>query len=125
VSGGDTRTQLRTLGKLWGPGADYDRFDWQPFREGVEICALYGDRRQGSAAALLRYAPGARVPRHRHSDWEHILVLRGTQVDDTGEAAAGSLVLNRPGSTHAVVSPPGCVVLVIWTGPVEILEQEP
>jgi anti-sigma factor ChrR (cupin superfamily) len=114
---------LRALAHLWGHGASYDHFAWQPFREGVEICPLYGSRVQGSAAALLRYAPGARVPLHRHSDWEHILVLSGTQADDRGEYAAGSLVLNAPGSTHAVRSPQGCVVLVIWAGPVEILEQ--
>jgi anti-sigma factor ChrR (cupin superfamily) len=122
VNGGEEPKHLRTLAQLWGHGASYDHFDWQPFRAGVDIYPLYGNRVQGSAAALLRYAPGARVPEHRHSDWEHILILSGTQVDDQGEYVAGSLVINRPGSTHAVLSPQGCVVLVIWMGPIEVLE---
>jgi len=114
----------RVIPHLWGPNADYTSLDWQPFREGVEIFPLYGDRRRGGAAALLRYREGARVPRHRHSDWEHILVLSGSQADESGEYGPGTLVLNPPDSTHSVVSGPGCVVLAIWSGPVEILEGE-
>jgi putative transcriptional regulator len=101
---------------------DYSSLAWEPFREGVEIFPLYGDRGHGAAAALLRYREGARVPQHRHSDWEHILVLAGSQGDANGEYAAGTLVLNHPESTHAVASRTGCVVLAIWTGPVVILE---
>ena len=114
----------RVIPDLWGPNADYAALDWQPFRDGVDIFPLYGDRGRGAAAALLRYREGARVPHHRHSDWEHILVLAGRQADEAGEYGPGTLVLNPPQSTHSVVSGPGCVVLAIWTGPVVILEGE-
>jgi anti-sigma factor ChrR (cupin superfamily) len=114
----------RVFPQLWGPSADYGVLDWEPFREGVDIFPLYGERGHSAAAALLRYREGASVPQHRHSDWEHILVLAGSQADANGEYAAGTLVLNHPESTHSVASRSGCVVLAIWTGPVVILEGE-
>lgn len=112
---------LRVIPSLWGPDTDYSEFDWQPFQEGVEIFPLYGDRQRGAAAALLRYQGGARIPRHRHSDWEHIVVLQGSQSDETAEYQKGTLVLNGPNSEHTVISSDGCVVLVVWTGPVVLL----
>ena len=68
------------------------------------------------AAALLRYAPGAAVPAHRHTDYEHILVLRGSQRDADGHYPAGTLLVSPPGSWHAVGSEAGCLVLAIWAG---------
>jgi anti-sigma factor ChrR (cupin superfamily) len=117
-------TGQRVFPQLWGPDADYASFDWQPFRDGVDIFPLYGDRGHGAAAALLRYGAGTRVPRHRHSGWEHILVLTGSQADESAEYGPGTLVLNHPESTHSVVSRSGCVVLAIWSGPVVILAEE-
>ena len=53
---------------------------FEPFREGVEIHRLADGP---AAAALLRYAPGASVPRHRHTGLETILVLTGsTTIED-------------------------------------------
>ncbi len=93
-----------------------------PFREGVEICLL---RDTDPQVALLRYRPGARVPRHRHRGLETILVLDGAQSDERGTYAAGTLVLNPEGSVHSVWSDPGCVVLIQWERPVELLEADP
>lgn len=90
-----------------------------PFREGVEICWLV----EGAPGlALLRYAPGARVPRHRHRGLETILVLDGAQSDERGRHSAGALVVNAVGSEHSVWSEEGCVILIQWTEPVEMLE---
>lgn len=94
---------------------------FQPFREGVEICELLSG---APAAALLRYAPGASVPRHLHTGLETILVLEGEQSDERGNYPVGSLVLNPEGSVHSVWSTPGCVVLIQWERPVRILEDE-
>jgi len=92
---------------------------WLPFRTGIEIHHLYGELGVGRAAALLRYAPGASLPTHRHSGFEQILVLEGSQVDDRGRYGKGTVVVNPPGSQHAVTSPEGCVVFVTWELPVE------
>ncbi len=72
--------------------------------------------------ALLRYAPGASVPRHRHAGLETVIVLDGEQSDERGSYPAGSLVLNAEGSAHSVRSEGGCVVLIQWQRPVELLE---
>ncbi len=89
------------------------------FREGVEIHRLV----EGPASvALLRYAPGASVPRHRHTGLETILVLEGAQSDDRGTAQAGDLIFNQEGTEHSAWSETGCVVLIHWTRPVAFVE---
>ncbi|HWE00915.1 MAG TPA: cupin domain-containing protein [Tepidisphaeraceae bacterium] len=91
--------------------------NWERFREGIEIHRLY-ESGDGPSAALLRYAPGASLQRHIHRGHEHILVLRGSQIDDAGEHSAGTLLVYMAGSSHAITSPGGCVVLIIWERPV-------
>jgi len=59
------------------------------------------------------------VPEHQHGDYEHILVLQGSQRDANGCYSAGSLLVSPPGSRHAVTSDEGCVVLAIWAAPIE------
>jgi len=117
----EVRARLRVIPSLWGPDIDYSEFAWERMEDGVEIFPLYGDKSKGAAAALLRYEGGARIPRHKHSDWEHIIVLEGSQSDEAAEYPVGTLVLNGPNSEHGVVSSDGCVVLVIWTGPVVLV----
>ncbi len=94
--------------------------DFSPFREGVEICELTSHYPK---LALLRYAPGASVPRHLHTGLETILVLEGSQSDEAGLYPAGTLVVNPEGSVHSVRSEEGCVVLIQWERPVRILEE--
>ncbi len=90
-----------------------------PFRDGVDICVLV----EGAPSlALLRYAPGASVPAHRHRGLETVLVLDGAQCDERGRHVAGALIVNTEGSIHSVWSEEGCVVLIQWTRPVEILD---
>jgi anti-sigma factor ChrR (cupin superfamily) len=91
---------------------------FEPFREGVEICRLVDGE---PAVALLRYAPGASVPRHLHEGLETIVVLEGSQRDERGTYPAGSVVLNPEGSIHSVASDDGCVVLIQWDRPVRFL----
>ncbi len=96
-----------------------DQYDWQPFRQGVEIYRLYGEEDNGPAAALLKYAPGAIVPLHQHTGYEHILVLSGAQSDDHEEYGEGTLIISKPGTQHSVSSSGGCIVLAIWNSPVD------
>jgi anti-sigma factor ChrR (cupin superfamily) len=115
-----TPTRLSIAG-LWGPDVDWTRFPWAPFREGVEMARLYGEADSGPSMALLRYAPGAHVPKHLHRGLEHILVLHGSQRDDGGEHRTGSILVHGAGTSHSVASDEGCVVLAIWEQPVELL----
>jgi anti-sigma factor ChrR (cupin superfamily) len=95
---------------------------WKPFMEGIDIYRLYGNGTSGPAAALLRFHPGARVPLHEHTGYEHILVLAGSQVDDNSRATAGTLIVNPPQTNHSVLSETGCIVLAIYERPVAFLE---
>ncbi|HEY0791892.1 MAG TPA: cupin domain-containing protein [Chthoniobacterales bacterium] len=94
---------------------------WEPYRPGVEIYRLYGNGLDGPSAALLRYEAGSAVPLHEHSGYEHILVLAGAQEDQNGVIETGTLVINPPGTRHAVSSRSGCIVLVIYERPVRFL----
>jgi anti-sigma factor ChrR (cupin superfamily) len=102
-------------------GRDFERYAWEPFREGVSICRIYGNSKEGPSAALLKYEPGASLPPHRHVGYEHLIVLQGTQIDESGETHAGTLVVNPPGTTHRVRNEGPCVVLAIWERPVEFI----
>ncbi len=91
---------------------------WTPFRQGIEIFRLHGDGVTGFSSALLRYAPGASLPRHVHGGYEHIMVLSGSQSDEHGQYPTGTLLVHPPGSKHSVTSHDGCVVFVMWEMPV-------
>lgn len=120
------------LTDLFNLASQPERLPWQPFRSGVEIHMLYGNfpgkettsAPQAAAAALLKYEPGATVPTHEHTGYEHIMVLSGAQRDHQGQHAAGTLVINPPGSQHHIVSEDGCIVLIIWEKPVAIRKEK-
>jgi anti-sigma factor ChrR (cupin superfamily) len=88
--------------------------DWQTRRPGVHWKILWedGDRR----AVLVRYDPGALVPRHRHLGDEQIFVLEGSVTDDTGTCSAGNYARRPPGCVHTVTTPQGALVLALMSG---------
>lgn len=91
---------------------------WQELSPGVRISPLYHNDAGEALAALLHYGPGARVARHRHTGFEHILILEGTQQDGHILYKCGDLVVHRPGTEHDIFSPNGCLALAIWERPV-------
>lgn len=97
---------------------------WQPFRPGVEIARVYNSPDNGPSMAFLKYQPNASVPLHMHGGYEHIFILKGSQLDRAGTQHAGTVIINPPGSSHRVASPEGCIVLIIWEKPV-IIAPEP
>ncbi len=101
---------------------DLARIAWEatPY-PGIETKALYADPASGRRTTLTRFAPGARLPAHRHVGLEQSFVLEGTLVDDDGACTAGNFVWRRPGSVHSAWSPDGCVVLGIFDAPNEFL----
>jgi len=98
---------------------------FEPFRDGIEAHWLARGGDGEPSVAILRYGPGASVPLHRHAGLETIVVLEGTQSDENGDYAAGSIVLNAVGTQHSVWTEEGCVVLIQWDLPVEILGEGP
>lgn len=93
--------------------------DFEPFREGITIARLLDG---APAIAVLRYEPGAMVPLHEHVAPEMIVVLDGSQTDETGTLQKGDVAINPVGSRHSVKSEEGCVVLLHWSAPVRFVE---
>ena len=86
---------------------------------GVERVMLdrVGDER-ARATSIVRYAAGARFPRHQHPGGEEILVLSGTFSDEDGHYPAGWYLRNPPGSGHRPFSDDGAVIFVkLWQMP--------
>jgi anti-sigma factor ChrR (cupin superfamily) len=94
---------------------------YEPFREGVTVHWLVRGGPAEPSLAILRYEPGARVPLHLHAGLETIVILDGTQSDENGDYAAGTVVTNAVGTKHSVWSKAGCAVLINWALPVVIL----
>jgi len=90
---------------------------WDERRPGVHWKVLHedGDRR----TVLVRYEPGAVIPRHRHLGDEQIYVLEGSVSDDTGTCEAGDFARRPPGCVHTVRSADGALVLAVMTGGTE------
>ena len=82
---------------------DADEGLWQPFGDGVQIKVLREN--DGVMSYLLRLAPGARLPAHRHPMDEECIVLDGTlQVGTRIEVGPGGYHLAHQGALHAPVS---------------------
>lgn len=92
-----------------------DRLDWMTSpTPGVERRMLdrVGDE-VARATSIVRYAPNAVFPEHRHGGGEEILVLEGLFRDETGEFPAGSYIRNPIGTAHApAAGPEGAIIFV-------------
>lgn len=98
-----------------------DDYEWEYFRENVDVHRLYGDGETGPTAALLRYRATTAIPPHVHEGYEHILVLCGTQEDDEGLIEAGTLRVHPPGTVHRGTGFAGCIVLAVYEKAVRFL----
>ncbi|WP_349295678.1 cupin domain-containing protein (plasmid) [Thioclava sp. 'Guangxiensis'] len=98
---------------------------YQPgLRENVLIHLLFDNTKDdpnGSDAALIRYKPGAYVPRHLHPGYEMVFVLQGEYVENDILYKPGSLIIRAPGSTHEMRSDVGCTILAMRDIPVQQL----
>jgi anti-sigma factor ChrR (cupin superfamily) len=102
------------------PSAEYvdvAALPWEERRPGVFWKVLSRDGEHQTI--LVRYAPGATVPRHRHLGEEQIFVLEGSVADDTGVCHAGNFARRPPGCTHTVHSANGALVLAVISGTTE------
>lgn len=91
--------QAETRLKTVPPGND----GFLPFAEGIRIKVLHGEGARMSY--LLKLAPGAALPPHRHPLDEHCVVLQGAlQIGDAHVVTAGGFHLAPAGSLHAAVA---------------------
>lgn len=79
-----------------------DEGEWQPFLDGVAIKVLR--ERDGVLSYLLRLAPGAMLPPHRHPQDEECIVLDGRlRVGSQVEIGPGGYHLAHGGALHATI----------------------
>lgn len=90
---------------------------WQPFLEGIACKVLHeeGD----TLSYLLRLAPGAVLPAHRHASNEECVVLEGELcIGDAVTVRAGGYHLARAGVLHApITAPRGAVIFLRGEAP--------
>lgn len=96
-----------------------DDLPWHPTPfPGIEQKILLKDEKRGLITALVRMAPGARLPLHEHADVEQTYVLEGSLADDEGnETTAGNFIWRPAGHRHVAWSPQGCLCLGIFLKP--------
>lgn len=111
------------IGKVTFPDIKFNAY--QPgLRKNVLIHPLFDNTTtdpNGSDAAIIRYLPGAFVPRHLHIGYEMVLVLEGEYVENDILYTPGTLIIRSPGTTHEMRSAVGCTILAMRDIPVKQL----
>jgi anti-sigma factor ChrR (cupin superfamily) len=96
---------------------------------GIEQKTLLVDKASGLITALMRMAPGARLPDHEHVKIEQTYVLEGKLVDKEGPAAGlevkpGEFVWREEGSRHVAWTPEGGLMLAMFQIPNKFHERD-
>jgi anti-sigma factor ChrR (cupin superfamily) len=98
---------------------------WHPTPfPGIEQKILLRDEERGLVTALVRMAPGSRLPLHEHADVEQTYVLEGSLADDEGNnITAGNFIWRPAGHRHVAWSPRGALLVGIFLKPNVFLEE--
>ena len=92
---------------------------------GVEHKRLLVLKVTGLLTALMRMAPGAKLPDHEHVKIEQTYVLEGTLMCPEGECKAGQFVWRPAGSRHhAWAGPKGGLFLAIFQAPNKFFQSD-
>ncbi len=87
---------------------------WQALGEGVRACVLHDSGM--SRSALVEFAPGARLPSHRHATHEECIVLRGSLLAGDSHVGLHDYHLAPAGSKHGrIQAPAGAVAFLRGT----------
>jgi anti-sigma factor ChrR (cupin superfamily) len=105
---------------------DAESMPWEKTRyEGVEQKTLFVDPKTGMLTALMRMAPGAKLPDHEHVQIEQTYVLEGTLMCPEGECKPGQFVWRPAGSRHhAWAGPKGGVFLAMFQVPNKFFQAD-
>lgn len=105
---------------------DVENLPWEKTRfPGIEQKTLLMDKSTGLVTALMRMAPGVRLPDHQHTKIEQTYVLEGSLCCPEGECTAGQFVWRPAGSRHhAWAGPQGGLFLGIFQLPNKFFEPD-
>ena len=100
------------------PGVSFvprDEAGWESTQvEGVEFKTLSIDPERRYVTTLMRMAPGARYPAHRHAGREECYVLSGDLCLGEERLGPGDFQVAQAGSTHPEhFSETGCMALIV------------
>lgn len=113
-----TRTQ--TMDLLTAPRGPIDRsaYEWTERIPGIKFHLTEEDEARGVKKFLVWAQPGAKTPRHGHTDDEVILVLEGALRDYKGTFGPGQICRTRKGEFHFEEVPQDveCVCFVVYYG---------
>ena len=84
---------------------------------GISIKVLYEAKSKGEMTRLLKWAPGASLPMHKHPELEQSYVIEGSFSDHDGICRAGEYVWRKAGSFHETHSVEGAVILAVYRKP--------
>jgi anti-sigma factor RsiW len=118
---------LQAPARLWGElaarigaGTDIptapapDEASWHRPGPGIECQVVASDTEKKRVSMLVRLAPGAEYPPHRHAGVEELYLLAGELVIDGRTLVAGAYNRAEPGSSDRQVwSRTGCTCLLI------------
>lgn len=92
---------------------------WQSLLAGVDAKTVWVDDASHRRALVVRFGPGAALPRHVHDGDEVLYVLEGAVSDDHGTVEAGNVGYRPPGCTHTVRSEGGALSLAVISGGID------
>ncbi|MEO1483327.1 MAG: 2,4'-dihydroxyacetophenone dioxygenase family protein [Myxococcota bacterium] len=107
---------------------DADGLDWAPWgMPGTEFKLLSADPSTGRFTILIKVDEGVVAPLHRHQKAVEAYILDGEfhyHDDPSKRFGAGAYLLENDGAVHKPVSNPGCVMLAVFHGPLDGLDDD-
>jgi anti-sigma factor ChrR (cupin superfamily) len=105
---------------------DVENKPWEKTKyEGIEQKTLMLDPKTGMLTAIMRMAPGTKLPDHEHVKVEQTYVLEGSLMCPEGECKAGQFVWRPAGSRHhAWAGPQGGTFLAMFQVPNKFFQPD-
>jgi anti-sigma factor ChrR (cupin superfamily) len=95
---------------------------WVDAMAGVRQKPIWQDKETKRRAVLVRFEPGAQLPRHKHIGDELIFVIEGSVSDESGEVLAGNMNFRPNGCVHTVSTKNGATIFALVSGGVEMMK---
>lgn len=94
-------------------GRDLDTLDWQPLAPGLSNFTIPITLQAKGDLRLIKLEQGRKIPEHRHTGEELILVLRGSCRDGASSYSTGDFAEFDDENKHSMVAgPDGCILLI-------------
>ena len=104
------------------PPRSAQQLEWEEVAHGISVKILATDTEKQRVSMLVRLAPGADYPPHRHAGFEELLLLDGELMIDKARLYPGDYIRAEAGSVdHRVWSETGCTCFLVTSTEDEIL----